>query len=79
MTTGMQGEPVMAEASMTSQQHEAHHVFPPGKLSLDLGTLAVACCTGSWGWGVRSDLCLHTGLLVAAVATLAFHACLWGP
>ena len=30
------------------------------------------------GGGVDSDLCLHTGFLVAAAADLAFHACLWG-
>ena len=30
-------------------------------------------------WGVvDSDLCLHTGFLVAAVAALMFHARLWG-
>ena len=49
----------------------------PGKLSLDLGTLAVAGCTGSWGV-VGSDLRLHTGVLVAVAAALAVHAHLWG-
>ena len=29
--------------------------------------------------GVDSDLCLHTGFLVVAVAALASHARLWGP
>ena len=28
--------------------------------------------------GVDSDLCLHTGFLVAVAAALAFHAHLWG-
>ena len=51
----------------------------PGKLSLD---------TGPWQWwaaqapgrgGVDSDLCLHTGFLVAAAAALTFHAHLWCP
>ena len=28
--------------------------------------------------GVDSDLCLHTGFLVAAAAALASHARLWG-
>ena len=55
----------------------------PGKLSLGHRILAVAGCKGS-GWGgcvcVDSDLCLHTGFLVAAAAAaLAFHAHLWGP
>ena len=31
------------------------------------------------GGGVDSDLCLHTGLLVAAAAALVVHARLWGP
>ena len=31
------------------------------------------------GQHVDSDLCLHTGFLVAAAAMLAFHACLWCP
>ena len=47
------------------------------------------CCpwiTWPWQWwaaqspsrgGVDSDLCLHTGLFVAAAADLASHACLW--
>ena len=49
----------------------------PEKLSLDLGTLAVAGCTGSRGC-VDSDLCLQTGFLVAAAAVLAVYARLWG-
>ena len=73
----MRGEPEAAEASVTLQQPEVQCVLP-GKLSLDHGTLAVAGCTGSWG-GVDSDLCLHTGFLVAAAAVLMFHARLWGP
>ena len=28
--------------------------------------------------GVGSDLHLHTGFLVAVVAVVAVHACLWG-
>ena len=44
--------------------------------------------TGAWPWWaaqapvrghVDSDLCSHTGFLVAAAAALASHACLWGP
>ena len=44
--------------------------------------------TGPWQWraaltpgrgGVESDLCSHTGFLVAAAAALASHARLWGP
>ena len=59
---------------MTLQQPEACSAFSRG------------CCpwiTGPWQWraaqapgrgGVDSDLCLHTGFFVAAVAALAFHA-----
>ena len=75
----MQGEPVAAGASVTFHQCEAHRVFSRG------------CCpwnTGPWQWraaqasgrgGVGSDLCLHTGFLVAAAAALASHARLCGP
>ena len=73
----MQGEPAAAEAGMTLHQPEALCVLR-GKLSLDHGTLAVAGCTGSQG-SVDSDLCSHTGFLVAAAAALAVHARLWGP
>ena len=72
----MRGKPVAAEASMTLQQPEGVPCVVLGKFSLDLGTLTVAGCTGSWG-GVDSDLCLHTGFLVAVAAALAFHAHLW--
>ena len=74
----MRGEPAAAAASMTLQQPEAHHVFSRG---------SCPWITGPWQWraaqapgrgGVDSDLCLHTGFLVAAVASLASHACLGG-
>ena len=75
----MRGEPAAAEASGTLHQPEARHAFSRG------------CCpwiTGAWQWraaqspgkgGVDSDLCSHTGFLVAAAAALASHARLWGP
>ena len=73
----MQGGPVTAEASVMLQQPEAHHVFSQG---------SCPWITGPWQWraaqspgrgSVDSDLCLHTGFLVAAAAALAFHARLW--
>ena len=76
---GMQGEPAVAEASVTLQQSEARRVFSWG---------SCPWITGPWQWwvaqaprrgGVESDLCLHTGFLVAATAALASHARLWGP
>ena len=70
----MQGKPAAAEASMTLQQPEVHHVFSLGKLSLDHRTLAVAAAQAPGRGGVDSDVCLYTGFLVAAAAALAFHA-----
>ena len=73
----MRGEPVVAEASVTLQQPEVYHVFSWG---------SCPWITGPWHWraaqapgrgGMDSDLCLHTGLLVAAAAALAFHARFW--
>ena len=73
------GEPAVAEAGMTLQQPEARRVFSRG---------SCPWITGAWPWraapapgrgGVESDLCSHTGFLVAAAAALSFHARLWGP
>ena len=75
----MWGEPAAAEAGMTLHQPEACRVSSWG---------SCPWITGAWQWwaaqaprkdGVESDLCLHTGFLVAAAAALASHACLWGP
>ena len=74
-----QGEPAAAEASVTLQQPEVRRAFSQG---------SCPWITGPWRWraaqaprrgGVDSDLCLHTGFLVAAAAALASHARLWGP
>ena len=75
----MRGGPAAAEASVTLQQPEARCAFSRG---------SCPWITGPWQWqaaqaagrgGVESDLCSHTGFLVAAAAALAFHARLWGP
>ena len=75
----MQGEPVVAEAGVMLHQPEARRVFSQG---------SCPWITAPWQWraaqapgrgGVDSDLCSHTGFLVAPVAALAFHARLWGP
>ena len=75
----MRGEPVAAEANMTFQQPEAHRMFSRG---------SCPWITGPWQWwaaqapgrgGVDSDLCLHTGFLVATAAALASHFHLWAP
>ena len=74
---GMRGEPEMAEAGVTLQQPEVRHVFSQG---------SCPWITGPWQWraaqapgrgGVESDLCLHTGFLVAVAAALALQASLW--
>ena len=73
----MRGDPVVAEASVMLQQPEARRVFSQG---------SYPCISGPWQWGAAqtprrggldSDLCLHTGFLVAAAAALVFHACVW--
>ena len=75
----MRGEPAAAEAGMTLQQPEVRHAFSRGSCPR---------ITGPWQWwaalapgrgGVESDLCSHTGFLVAAAAAPASHARLWGP
>ena len=64
---------------VTLHQPEAHRAFSRGSCPR---------ITGPWLWraapaprrgGVESDLCSHTGFLVAAAAALASHARLWGP
>ena len=76
---GMWGKLVVAEASVTLQQPEARSVLSRG---------SCPWITGPWQWwaaqapgrgGVESDLCLHTGFLVAAAAALESHARLWCP
>ena len=73
----MQGEPAAAEAGVTLQQPEACRAF---------SWVSCTWITGPWQWraapapgrgGVESDLCSHTGLLVAAAAALVSHARLW--
>ena len=74
----MWDEPAAAEAGMTLHPPEACCVF---------SRESCPWITGPWQWraaqapergGVDSDLCSHTGFLVAtAAAALAFHAHLW--
>ena len=75
----MGDEPVAAEAGVTLHQPEVRRVFFWGSCPR---------ITGPWQWraaqapgwgGVDSDLCSHTGFLVAAAAALASHALRWGP
>ena len=73
----MWDESAVAEAKVTLQQPEVCHVFSWG---------SCPSVTGPWQWraaqtpkrgGVDSDLCLHTGFLVAVASALVFNACLW--
>ena len=75
----MRDEPAAAEAGVTLHQPEAHRAFSQGSCPR---------ITGPWQWratpapgraSVESDLCLHTGFLVAAAAALVSPARLWGP
>ena len=73
------GEPVAAEATMMLQQPEACHVFSQGICPWIMRPWQWRAARAPGGEHVESDLCLHTGFLVAAATALASHACLWGP
>ena len=75
----MRGEPAAAEACVTLQQPQECPAFLWG---------SCPWITGPWQWraaqapgkgGVESDLCLHTGFLVAAAAALVSHTRLCVP
>ena len=70
----MQGEPAAAEASMMLQQPEACHVFSGGSFPWIRGPWQWQAAQDPGRGGVDSDVCLYTGFLVAAAASLAFHA-----
>ena len=75
----MRGKPAAAEASVTLQQPEARRAFPRGSCPWILGPRQWRAAQAPGRGGVESDLCSHTGFLVAAAAALASHARLWGP
>ena len=75
----MRGEPAASQAGVTLHQPEARCAF---------SRESCPWIKGPWQWrdapaprrgSVESDLCSHTGFLVAAAAVLASHAHLWGP
>ena len=76
---GVRGEPVAAEASMTLHQPEVRRVFSWGSCPWIMGPWQWRAAQAPGRGSVDSDLCLHTGFLVAAAAALASHARLWGP
>ena len=75
----MWGEPAAAEASVTLHQPEARCAFSWGSCPWITGPGQRRAAQAPGRGGVESDLCSHTGFLVAAAAALASHACLWGP
>ena len=75
----MRGEPAAAEAGVTLQQPEARRVFSRGSCPWITGPWQCWAAQAPGRGVVGSDLCLHTGFLVAAAAALASHARLWGP
>ena len=75
----MRGEPAAAEASVTLHQPEAHRVFSRGSCPWISGPRQWRAAQAPGRGCVESDLCSHTGFLVAAAAALAFHALLCGP
>ena len=75
----MWGKPVTAETGVMLQQPEAHRAFSRGSCPWIMGPWQWRAAQAAGRGGVDSDLCLHTGFLVAAAAALASHARLWGP
>ena len=72
--TGMRGKPAAAEANMTLQQPVVCCVFAWGSCPWMTGPSQWRAAQAPGRGGVDSDLCLHTGFLVAALAS---HARLW--
>ena len=75
----MWGENAVAEAGMMLQQLETCRVFSRGSCSRIMGSCQWQAAPAPGRGGVDSDLCLHTGFLVSAAATLTSHVRLWGP
>ena len=75
----MQSLPVAAEADVTLHQPEVRSAFSQGSCPWIMGRWQWRAAQAPGRGGVDSDLCLHTGFLVAAAAALVSHARLWGP
>ena len=71
---GVRGKPAVAEASVTLQQHEVRRVFSRGSCPWIMGPRPWRAAPAPGRGGVESDLCSHTGFLVAAAAALVSHA-----
>ena len=75
----MRGEPAAADACVTLHQPEVRHAFSWESCPRIMGPWQWWAALAPRRGGVESDLCSHTGFLVAAAAALASHARLWGP
>ena len=75
----MRCEPAVAEAGMTLQQPDACRAFSRGSCPWIMGPWQWRAAQAPRRVGVDSDLCSHTGFLVAAVAALVSHARLLSP
>ena len=69
---GMWGEPLAAEAGVTLHRPEACRVFSWGSRPWITGPWPYWAAQAPRCGGVGSDLCLHTGFLVAVAAALEF-------
>ena len=74
---GLWGKPAVTEAGVMLQQPEACHVFSQGSCPWIRRPWQWQAAQAPGRGGVDSDLCSHTGFLVAAAAALASHARLW--
>ena len=75
----MKGKPATAEAGVKLHQPELCRVFSQGSCPWIMGPWQWWATHAPGRGGVDSDLCLHTGFLVAAAAALASHSHLCGP
>ena len=75
----MRGQPAAAEAGVTLHQPEECRASSQGSCPWIMGPWQWWAAQAPGRGGVDSDLCSHTGFLVAAAAALASHDCLWGP
>ena len=82
-----QGEGGVRNAGRACSGRGRHDVAQP-EVRCVFSRASCPWITGPWQWwaaqapgrrGVESDLCSHTGFLLAAAVALASHACIWGP
>ena len=74
----MQGKPAAAESRVTLHLPEACCVFSRGSCPWITGPRKWWVAQGPSRGCVDSDLCSHTGFLVAPAAALTSHSRLWG-